>query len=40
MNGLTYDNGQGDRTFTVTVSGITGWTSTSYSYSVKMFDAV
>lgn len=40
MNGLTYGNGQGDRTFTVTVSGITGWTSTSYSYSVKMFDAV
>ena len=39
VGNLTYGDGQGDRNFTVTVSGITGWTSTSYSYVVKMFDA-
>lgn len=28
-----------DRTYTVTVSGIKGWTSTSHTYKVTMFDA-
>lgn len=40
VNGLTYGDGGGDRNFTVVVTGIAGWSQSSYTYTIKMFDAV
>jgi len=39
VEGLNHGDGDGDRDFFVTVTGISGWIQSSYSYTVKMFDA-